>query len=127
MAHSYSTQTSAPVEVLGHRMQQALQVILAGLDERDALFGRDMEALRRELRLLLDHAGGDGIDVRNELAAQPHRIRRAGLLLFLRVGEAGAGVDQDGQGKPRHGRKNGLPEVKRRHRSPHMSGRAECG
>jgi len=34
-------------------MQQALQVILAGLDERDALFGRDMEALRRELRMLL--------------------------------------------------------------------------
>ena len=53
MTDSYSTQTSAPVEVLGHRMQQALQVILVGLDERDALSGRDTEVLRRELRMLL--------------------------------------------------------------------------
>ena len=53
MTASYSTQVSAPVEVLGRRMQQALQVILAGLDERDALSGRDMEGLRRELRMLL--------------------------------------------------------------------------
>ena len=43
----------APAEVLGHRIQQSLQVILAGLDERDALSGADMEALRRELRMLL--------------------------------------------------------------------------
>jgi thioredoxin-dependent peroxiredoxin len=48
-----STQTSAPVEVLGHRIQQALQVILAGLDERDGLTGADTEALRRDLRMLL--------------------------------------------------------------------------
>jgi len=34
-------------------MQQALQVILAGLDERDALSETDTEALRRELRMLL--------------------------------------------------------------------------
>ena len=53
MTDPYSTQISAPVEVLGHRIQQALQVILAGLDERDALSGPDMEALRRELRMLL--------------------------------------------------------------------------
>ena len=43
----------APAEVLGHRIQQSLQVILAGLDERDALSGADMEALQRELRMLL--------------------------------------------------------------------------
>jgi thioredoxin-dependent peroxiredoxin len=48
-----STQTSAPAEVLSRRIQQSLQVILAGLDERDALSGADTEALRRELRMLL--------------------------------------------------------------------------
>ena len=53
MTNSYSTQSSAPVEVLGHRMQQALQVILVGLDEREALSGSDTEVLRRELRMLL--------------------------------------------------------------------------
>ena len=53
MAHSCSTQTSAPVEVLGHRMQQALEVILGGLDDRDALSATDTEALRRDLRMLL--------------------------------------------------------------------------
>src|SRR6266480_1285794 len=53
MTDRLSTQTSAPVEVLGRRMQQALQVILAGLDERDGLTGADMEVLRRDLRMLL--------------------------------------------------------------------------
>ena len=48
-----STPPSLPAEVLGHRIQQALQVILAGLDERDALSGADTEALRRDLRMLL--------------------------------------------------------------------------
>ena len=38
---------------MGHRIQQSLRVILAGLDERDALSGADMEALQRELRMLL--------------------------------------------------------------------------
>jgi alkyl hydroperoxide reductase subunit AhpC/uncharacterized protein (DUF924 family) len=38
---------------MGHRIQQFVQVILAGLDERDALSGADMEALQRELRMLL--------------------------------------------------------------------------
>jgi len=42
-----------PPEVLGQRIQQSLQVILAGLDERDTLSGADMETLRRELRMLL--------------------------------------------------------------------------
>ena len=41
------------VEVLGHRMQQALQVILAGLDERETLSEADTEDLRRDLRMLL--------------------------------------------------------------------------
>jgi thioredoxin-dependent peroxiredoxin len=53
MADVLPTQTAAPAEVLGHRIQQSLQVILAGLDERDALACLDMEALRRELRMLL--------------------------------------------------------------------------
>ena len=42
-----------PVEVLGQRIQQGVQVILAGLEERDALFGADLEGLGRELRMLL--------------------------------------------------------------------------
>ena len=42
-----------PPEVLGHRIQQSLQVILAGLDARESLSGTDMETLRRELRMLL--------------------------------------------------------------------------
>ena len=53
MTDLLSTPTSEPPEVLGHRMQQALQVILAGLDERRALSQADTEALRRELRILL--------------------------------------------------------------------------
>ena len=44
---------SPPAEVLGRRIQQSLQVILAGLDERDTLSAADMETLRRELRMLL--------------------------------------------------------------------------
>jgi thioredoxin-dependent peroxiredoxin len=43
----------APAEVLGQRIQQSLQVILAGLEEREALNGADLEALGRELRMLL--------------------------------------------------------------------------
>jgi alkyl hydroperoxide reductase subunit AhpC/uncharacterized protein (DUF924 family) len=38
---------------MGQRIQQSLQVILAGLDERDAVSGADLEALHRELRILL--------------------------------------------------------------------------
>src|SRR5262245_46019102 len=38
---------------MGHRIQQWLNVILAGLDERQGLSGADMEALQRELRMLL--------------------------------------------------------------------------
>ena len=50
---SPSTQTSVPAEVLGRRIQQSLQVILAGLDEHDALSSADTQALRRELGILL--------------------------------------------------------------------------
>ncbi len=45
--------TEEPPEVLGRRIQQSLQVILAGLDERDTLSEADTETLRRELRMLL--------------------------------------------------------------------------
>jgi thioredoxin-dependent peroxiredoxin len=55
MTDLHSTQTSPLAEVLGRRMQLALQVILAGLDERDALSGPDIEVLRRDLRMLLQH------------------------------------------------------------------------
>jgi alkyl hydroperoxide reductase subunit AhpC/uncharacterized protein (DUF924 family) len=43
-----------PPELLGQRIQQRLQVILAGLDERDSLSAMDMQTLRRELRMLLE-------------------------------------------------------------------------
>jgi alkyl hydroperoxide reductase subunit AhpC/uncharacterized protein (DUF924 family) len=43
----------APVELQGQRIQQSLQVILAGLEERDALGGHDLAALRRDLHMLL--------------------------------------------------------------------------
>ena len=36
-----------------HRIQQSLKVILAGVDERDAISGSDLETLHRELRFLL--------------------------------------------------------------------------
>ncbi len=45
---------------MGHRIQQSLQVILAGLDERDPLSGADMEVLNRELRILLQ---GDRLEI----------------------------------------------------------------
>jgi alkyl hydroperoxide reductase subunit AhpC/uncharacterized protein (DUF924 family)/CRP-like cAMP-binding protein len=38
---------------VGHRLQQFLHVILAGVDEHDALSGAEMEALQRDLRMLL--------------------------------------------------------------------------
>jgi alkyl hydroperoxide reductase subunit AhpC/uncharacterized protein (DUF924 family)/CRP-like cAMP-binding protein len=44
----------APAEVLCRRIQQSLQVILVGLEERDALSGADLEGLGRELRMLLE-------------------------------------------------------------------------
>jgi alkyl hydroperoxide reductase subunit AhpC/uncharacterized protein (DUF924 family)/CRP-like cAMP-binding protein len=45
--------STGSAEVLGPRIQQSLHVILAGLEERDALSGADLEALGRELRMLL--------------------------------------------------------------------------
>ena len=44
----------APAEVLGQRIQQSLHVILAGLEEREALSGEDLKGLERELRMLLE-------------------------------------------------------------------------
>ncbi len=39
--------------MLGRRIQQSLQVILAGLDEREGLSEDDLETVRRDLRMLL--------------------------------------------------------------------------
>ena len=39
--------------MLGQRIQQSLQVILAGLEERDTLSGADLDGLGNELRMLL--------------------------------------------------------------------------
>src|SRR5579871_3301156 len=50
-----SSQASESAEVLGHRIQQSLQAILAGLDERETLSARELDNLRRELRLLVHH------------------------------------------------------------------------
>jgi thioredoxin-dependent peroxiredoxin len=41
------------VEFLGRRIQQSVEVILAGLEERDTLAADDIEDLRRDLRMLL--------------------------------------------------------------------------
>jgi len=49
----FSSEPPPPPELLGQRIQQRLQVILAGLDEREALSAGDVETLRRELRMLL--------------------------------------------------------------------------
>ena len=43
----------APTEAFGHHIQQSVQVILAGLDERGELSASDTEDLRRDLRRLL--------------------------------------------------------------------------
>jgi hypothetical protein len=43
MTEPISAQAAPSVEFLGHRMQQALQVILAGLAERDTLSATDTE------------------------------------------------------------------------------------
>src|SRR6478752_9977936 len=40
-----------------------------------------------ELRIFLDHAGRAAVDIRDELAAEPHRIARAHLLLLRRMGK----------------------------------------
>src|SRR6478735_4861738 len=45
--------TEEPPEVLGRRIQQSLQVILAGIEERATLSETDTDTLRRELRMLL--------------------------------------------------------------------------
>ena len=55
MADLTSTQPSESSEVLRQRIQQSLQVILAGLDERDTLSEADTEDLRRELRMLIQY------------------------------------------------------------------------
>ncbi|HZW72608.1 MAG TPA: DUF924 family protein, partial [Caldimonas sp.] len=49
----FSSEPPPPPELLGQRIQQRLQVILAGLEEREALSATDVETLRRELRMLL--------------------------------------------------------------------------
>ncbi len=43
----------APAELLGQRIQQSLQVILAGLEGRDTLSASDLDGLGHELRMLL--------------------------------------------------------------------------
>jgi alkyl hydroperoxide reductase subunit AhpC/uncharacterized protein (DUF924 family) len=53
MADHPSTQPPESADVLSHRIQQSLQAILAGLDERDTLSREDTEGLRRELRMLV--------------------------------------------------------------------------
>src|SRR5690242_18752997 len=43
----------APIELQVQRIQQSVQVILAGLEEREAVSGEDLAALSRDLRNLL--------------------------------------------------------------------------
>ncbi len=53
------------------RMQQCLRVILAGLDERDALFGADLEVLEHGLRLLLQ---GDRLQIPGDEVARGEEV-----------------------------------------------------
>jgi len=53
LSELFSSSEPPPPELLGQRIQQRLQVILAGLDDRDTLSASDVETLRRELRMLL--------------------------------------------------------------------------
>jgi hypothetical protein len=58
MTDLYSARSSAPAEALGRRIQQSLEVILAGLGECEALSAADTEDLRRDdLRRLLQIGG----------------------------------------------------------------------
>ncbi len=53
MSDALSTETLGTAELLARRVQQSLQVILAGLEERPALTFDETEDLRRDLRMLL--------------------------------------------------------------------------
>jgi thioredoxin-dependent peroxiredoxin len=61
----------APAELLGQRIQQSLHVILAGLEERDTLSGADLDALGRELRMLLE---SDRIQIANSEIDKAERV-----------------------------------------------------
>lgn len=54
-----------------HRVEQCLQVILAGLDERDAVSGEEMQSLQRELRMLLK---ADRLQVANDEIAKAEDV-----------------------------------------------------
>ena len=53
MSEALSTDTPGSGELLARRVQQSLQVILAGLEERGALSFDETEDLRRDLQMLL--------------------------------------------------------------------------
>ena len=53
MNETLPTETLGAAELLARRVQQSLQVILAGLEERGALTFDETEDLRRDLHMLL--------------------------------------------------------------------------
>ncbi|HEY1779625.1 MAG TPA: DUF924 family protein [Roseiarcus sp.] len=53
MSGTFLTETPGPAELLARRVQESLQVILAGLEERMALTLDETEDLRRDLGMLL--------------------------------------------------------------------------
>ena len=55
----------------GHRIQRYLQVIIAGLDGQNALSGAEMEALHRELRMLLQN---ERLQVATRRSIRPSRF-----------------------------------------------------
>jgi alkyl hydroperoxide reductase subunit AhpC/uncharacterized protein (DUF924 family) len=48
-----ATRTWRSAEALGHRIQMCLEVVLAGIEDRETLGSGDVEGLKRDLRLLL--------------------------------------------------------------------------
>jgi alkyl hydroperoxide reductase subunit AhpC/uncharacterized protein (DUF924 family) len=62
---------------MAQRMQRSLQVILAGLEERDAVSGAELEALQRELRMVLRQD-------RNQIAAEERGKAEEILAYMLR-------------------------------------------
>jgi hypothetical protein len=71
-----------------------------------------------ELRSFPDHAGRDAVDIRNEFAAQLHRIAAAGLLLLGGIGLACRGPQRNRERNRQHQAERKIRKSDGRHESP---------